>query len=140
MDIVLMAERCYCTHHHTEEQNSYAPPPRRHNNNSNNNGHRDRENHRSEQQQHTPPDPSRNHERRNYNIDNVGNNRVDSLKALALGLNSQATASEIKYQFRRLSLIYHPDKYSDALQISKEQATAHFQLINNAYNFLRRNR
>ena len=87
--------------------------------------------------QNTPPpnDPSQNHKRNDYNINNVGHNKTDSLKAL--GLNAQTTASEIKHRFRQLSLIYHPDKYNDTLDISKEQATAHFQLINNAYDYLR---
>ncbi|KAL7431045.1 hypothetical protein ACHAXH_001422 [Discostella pseudostelligera] len=45
---------------------------------------------------------------------------------------------EIKHQFRRLSLVYHPDKYNPTLGITKELATAHFQLLNNAYTYLRR--
>jgi hypothetical protein len=130
-------ERQQQHHRRTNEQDdSHMPPPGRRNNNTNNNRERDHRYHRHEQERHAPPDPSRNHERQDYNIDNVGNNKIDSLKAL--GLNSQATPSEIKHRFRRLSLIYHPDKYSDAMQISKEQATAHFQLINNAHDFLRK--
>lgn len=82
-----------------------------------------------------PPDPSRNHENSNYNIANVGRNRYDSIKAL--GLTDDATISDIKHRFRTLSLIYHPDKYNESLGISKETATEHFQLLNNAYMFLR---
>ena len=121
--------------HQENEQDSYTPPPRHRN--TNNNRREDRRNHENERRQNTPPDPSRNHERQDYNVDDVGRNKTDSLKAL--GLNPRATPTEIKHRFRQLSLIYHPDKYSDALEISKEQATAHFQLINNAYDFLRRN-
>lgn len=120
-----------------DEDNNYHPPPPRHNN-TDNRRHRHQNSNRS---QHTnnqePPDPTRNHERQDYNVNNVGHNRNDSLKAL--GLNLQATTSEIKHRFRRLSLIYHPDKYTESLPISKEEATFHFQLINNAYDFLRNN-
>jgi hypothetical protein len=118
-----------------DDQDSYSPPPRHRNNNHRRNDNRN--NRSGQQQEDTPPDPSRNHERQDYDTDNVGATKIDSLKAL--GLNQRATTSKIKHRFRRLSLIYHPDKYSDALPISKEQATAHFQLINNAYDFLRRN-
>jgi DnaJ-class molecular chaperone len=65
----------------------------------------------------------------------MGKSRTDSLRAL--GLHLQATDGEIKHRFRRLSLIYHPDKYNNTLGISKEEATSHFQPINNAYDFLK---
>jgi curved DNA-binding protein CbpA len=55
-----------------------------------------------------------------------------------MGLNLTATAREVRIQFRILSMIYHPDKYSPAtLDISPLEAQAHFQLINNAHAYLR---
>jgi len=112
--------------------NTEREQPRQNNNRSNQ--HR-RRTPRDSNENATPPDPSRNHTQSNYNLENVGKNRTDSL--LALGLHFQATDGEIKHRFRRLSLIYHPDKYIDTLGISKEEATSHFQLINNAYDFLK---
>ena len=44
---------------------------------------------------------------------------------------------EIKSNFRRLCLKFHPDKYSPDLGISPEQGMAMFQMYNNAYEFLR---
>ena len=79
--------------------------------------------------------PNQNHTRNNYDIANDGCTRTDSLRAL--GLHTNATLTEIKHRFRSLSLIYHPDKYNPSLEISKEDATAHFQIINNAYDYLK---
>ena len=119
-------------------------PPSDDNQREHNSQHRDHRNsHRDHQRprdrdhhQETPSDPAHNHTRRDYNPDNVGRNRMDSLRAL--GLQPNATQSEIKHRFRRLSLIYHPDKYSDTiLDISKDDSTSHFQLLNNAYDYLR---
>jgi curved DNA-binding protein CbpA len=54
-----------------------------------------------------------------------------------MGLNLTATAWEVRTQFRILSMIYHPDKYSPAtLDIPPLKAQAHFQLINNAHAYL----
>ncbi|KAL7526052.1 hypothetical protein ACHAXR_001293 [Thalassiosira sp. AJA248-18] len=36
-------------------------------------------------------------------------------------------------------MVYHPDKYSPSISMSVEEATVHFQLLNNAYMFLRAN-
>jgi len=132
-------------------------PPRQHNTNqtqaednhdnrnNENNNQQDRERPQNNRRRTTappppppPPNPSHNHTRRDYNINNVGHTKTDSLKAL--GLKNNATDTEIKHQFRRLSLIYHPDKYSNALELTALEATAHFQLLNNAYQFLRQNR
>jgi curved DNA-binding protein CbpA len=55
-----------------------------------------------------------------------------------MGLRENATSREIRTQFRILSMIYHPDKYSPSiLDISAIEAQAHFQLLNNAYSYLR---
>jgi len=134
----------------TPTQNTDDNPPHtegqtNHDDTRNNNRHRRR---RPRDQQRTPgstpnrnhhsephPDPTQNHTRCDYDPTNVGRTRADSLRAL--GLNDNATDNEIKLQFRRLSLIYHPDKYSDTLGISEDEATAHFQILNNAYSYLR---
>ncbi|KAL7437638.1 hypothetical protein ACHAXH_004866 [Discostella pseudostelligera] len=55
-----------------------------------------------------------------------------------MGLRDNATPREIRTQFRILSMIYHPDKYSPLiLDITTTKAQAHFQLLNNAYSYLR---
>jgi DnaJ-class molecular chaperone len=60
---------------------------------------------------------------------------TESLKILNLPMN--ACNNEIKKQFRRLSLTYHPDKHLLMLGITREEATAHVQMLNNAGEFLR---
>jgi hypothetical protein len=70
---------------------------------------------------HAPP-PENSHNQSNYNPEGVGINQRDSL--LALGLPANSSEREIKTRFRRLSLIYHPDKYSPLLGITPQQATA----------------
>ena len=110
-----------------------------HNHNNPNNQHQrnqdNRQNRTNHQQRNTENEPKLNHTRTNYNILNVGRTRIDSIRAM--GLHTNCTTTEIKHRFRILSLIYHPDKYDDSLGITKEEATAHFQTINNAYSLLR---
>ena len=118
---------------HGEQQQQNPPPPRQ--------DRRERRNHqhRHHYQYHPappPPTPSANHHINDYNIDNVGRTAQDSLRAM--GLRGNATPREIRTQFRDLSMIYHPDKYSPSiLDISATEAQAHFQLLNNAYSYLR---
>ena len=80
-----------------------------------------------------PPSPPSNR-RPSYDIEGVGRNRHDSL--LALELPHHATEREIRTQFRKMSLKYHPDRYSPDIGMTLEEATSHFQLINNAHEFL----
>ncbi|KAL7427013.1 hypothetical protein ACHAXH_001967 [Discostella pseudostelligera] len=55
-----------------------------------------------------------------------------------MGLRDNATPREIRTQFRVLSMIYHPYKYSPLiLDITITEAQAHFQLLYNAYSYLR---
>jgi hypothetical protein len=84
---------------------------------------------------HAPPSPRSNHTSTNYDPELVNSNKNHALRAL--GLPRNATEREVRTKFRRLSMIYHPDKYSPALGISQERATAHFQTINNANEYLR---
>ena len=90
---------------------------------------------RRDNNQHQPPSPRSNHTSNNYNPELVGSNKRHALRAL--GLQNNATEREVRLKFRRLSMIYHPDKYSPQLGISQEEATAHFQTLNNAYEYLR---
>lgn len=60
-----------------------------------------------------------------------------------LGLPNTATVTEAKRAYRKLALIYHPDKFEDNRAIlaergiiTKEQATAAFQKISNAWERL----
>jgi preprotein translocase subunit Sec63 len=66
-----------------------------------------------------PQAPEENHNRRNWNPEGIGRNMTDSLKILNLPMN--ASNNEIKKQFRRLSLTYHPDRYSPMLGILEKK-------------------
>ena len=84
------------------------------------------------------PPPTRNESNNStprFNPEGVGNNKSDSLGAL--GLQRGATEREVRSAFRRLSLKYHPDRYSPTLGITVEESTAHFQMLNNAHEHLR---
>ena len=83
-----------------------------------------------------PPGPNRdNNSAPRFNPEGVGSNKLDSLGAL--GLRRGATEREVRSAFRRLSLKYHPDRYSPTLGITLEESTAHFQMLNNAHEHLR---
>ena len=59
----------------------------------------------------------------------------DSFKVLDLGIG--ASKMEVKVQFRKLSRVYHPDVHKSAQTgVTDPEATAFFQLINNAYSYL----
>ena len=60
----------------------------------------------------------------------------DSLKIL--GLTYSATLQEVKTRFRANARIYHPDQHRpERTGLTAEEATKHFQLLNNAYEYLR---
>ena len=64
----------------------------------------------------------------------------DSLKILDLGLG--ASEREVKLSYRRLTSIFHPDKWEHSrhttgMTLPETTATAHFQMLNNAQSFLR---
>ena len=118
------------------QQHQHNPPPPRHD--------RRRQRRRNQHHQHhyqhhpapPPSPPSTNHYINDYSVANVGRTAHDSLRAM--GLRTNATPREIRTQFRVLSMIYHPDKYSPSiLDITATIAQAHFQLLNNAYSYLR---
>ena len=102
---------------------------------NNTNNQRRNERPRQDPNRNDTPEPSQNHTRTDYNVQNVGRTRSDSLRALGLEIN--ATNAEIKRRFRTLSLIYHPDKYNESIGITKTQATEHFQILNNAHDYLK---
>lgn len=47
-----------------------------------------------------------------------------------------ATADDIKKSFRRISLIYHPDKISHLGEEARENSEAHFKAVRKAYDIL----
>lgn len=47
-----------------------------------------------------------------------------------------ATADDIKKNFRRISLIYHPDKISHLGEEARENSEAHFKAVRKAYDIL----
>ncbi|KAL7430615.1 hypothetical protein ACHAXH_002669 [Discostella pseudostelligera] len=128
-------------HHHHQQQNRHNHPHSQHNRSNNHSSPPSpRQHHRrrnDQQQEHSPPPPPSNHINSNYNTNNVGHTIHDSLRAM--GLRDDATGRDIRVQFRILSMIYHPDKYSPLVlpDISQQDAQAHFQLLNNAYSYLR---
>ena len=68
-------------------------------------------------------------------LDNTEENYIGILQ-----LPINPTEREIKVQYRRLSRIYHPDKYDGSTNsMTKDQAQEHFKTINNAYKLLRTN-
>jgi hypothetical protein len=73
---------------------------------------------------------------RQYDPDKIGRCMWDSFRIFSLGIGASET--EIKVQYRALSRIYHPDTHKPG-QTGKtsEEATTFFQLINNAYSYLR---
>ena len=76
--------------------------------------------------------------RRGYNADDVRKTRKYSLGIL--NLIGNATKREVKTDYFKISVIYHPDKHRLASTImSPNQGEGHFKLVNNAYKFLRMN-
>ena len=64
-----------------------------------------------------------------------GDIRLKSLSVL--GLSYEVTERELKQKYRSLARIYHPDKNQSTITgLTKEEATALFQTINNSYSFL----
>lgn len=53
-----------------------------------------------------------------------------------LGVNKDATADEIKSSFRKLSLLYHPDRQVGKSESEKKDAEEKFKEINEAYTVL----
>lgn len=53
-----------------------------------------------------------------------------------LALNNDATTDAVKKAYRRLALIYHPDKHATATAKAKQDASTKFQQIGFAYAVL----
>ena len=61
----------------------------------------------------------------------------NSLKILGLGLG--ASEQEVKLAYRRLTSIFHLDKWEHSRHttgMTLPETTAHFQMLNNAQSFL----
>ncbi|EJK74607.1 hypothetical protein THAOC_03704 [Thalassiosira oceanica] len=85
-----------------------------------------------------PPRASREEEptSRQNDPEGVGRNLFDSFGVLGLGLD--ATEMDVKTVYRMLALQYHPDKNDpERTGMTRDQATAHFQLLNTANSYLR---
>ena len=85
-----------------------------------------------------PPRAHRDEEptNRQWNPEGVGRNLFDSFGVLGLGFD--ATEMDVKTAFRMLALRYHPDKNDPEITgMNRDQATAHFQLLNTANSYLR---
>lgn len=53
-----------------------------------------------------------------------------------LGLTSDTTPESIKKAYRRLALVYHPDKHNTASDAAKAEASIKFQQISFAYSVI----
>ena len=85
-----------------------------------------------------PPRAHRDEEptNRQWNPEGVGRNLFDSFGVLGLGFD--ATEMDVKTAFRMLARCYHPDKNDPEITgMNRDQATAHFQLLNTANSYLR---
>lgn len=63
-----------------------------------------------------------------------GEQDVDLYAVLSLGRD--AKAEDIKKAYRRLALVYHPDKHASAATDAKDSASHRFQQIGFAYSVL----
>ncbi len=67
----------------------------------------------------------------------VGQSMSHSLKILGLGLCASET--EIKVHYRQLACKYHPDKNDYvAPELTMEEATEFFKLLNNVNDYLKK--
>ena len=53
-----------------------------------------------------------------------------------LGIDKNASESEIKKAYRKMAMQYHPDKFANATDKEKEEAEHKFKEINDAYQVL----
>ncbi len=90
--------------------------------------------------------------RRISNIFNISSIEFDSLKApyikhidqnwayKALEIEPAASAEEIKKAYRRMAMKYHPDKVVNLGEDIKKSATEKFRAVNEAYEYLKKQR
>ena len=53
-----------------------------------------------------------------------------------LGVSKDASKEEIKKAYRKLALIYHPDKHTNSTEETRAEASAKFQQVGYAYTVL----
>jgi len=108
-------------------------------------------NQESENEDTPPPSPRPNQRReesppptprsgRAFDPKGVGHNLYDSLNILGLGYG--ASFAEVNARFKKLALLYHPDKYKKntdlkLLKMSKTDAVKRFRLVKDARNYLK---
>jgi len=96
--------------------------------------------HEQQPQPTNPPNPTEYNPKRWLNDENfciqVGRSMSQSLTILGLGFGASET--EIRVCYRQLARKYHPDKNSPAITgLSASEASAFFQLLNNAHEYLK---
>ena len=83
-----------------------------------------------------PPPPSRS----SYNHSTIppsplSNNNISN-HFETLGIAITFYLKEVKFSYRNLIPIFHPDKYNNKKLVTEEEGRTKFQLIFNAYKFL----
>ena len=96
--------------------------------------------HEQQPQSTNPPNPAEYNPKRWLNDENfciqVGRSMSQSLTILGLGFGASET--EIRVHYRQLARKYHPDKNSPAITgLSASEASAFFQLLNSAHEYLK---
>jgi preprotein translocase subunit Sec63 len=96
--------------------------------------------HEQQPQSTNPPNPAEYNPKQWLNDENfctqVGRSMSQSLTILGLGFGASKT--EIRVHYRQLACKYHPDKNSPAITgLSASEASAFFQLLNNAHEYLK---
>ena len=73
----------------------------------------------------------------NKSCTNVGTNIEDSLAFLGININ-KATEGLIKHRYKELARMHHPDNNKpEVTGLNYREATNFFQLLGNAYSFLK---
>jgi hypothetical protein len=89
------------------------------------------------QQKPVHPPPAQVDSGQDYIPEQVGRSVYDNLKILSLGLG--APEREIKLAYQRIACLHHPDKWNQAqatTDMTLQETTEQFQLLNNAHAFL----
>lgn len=57
-----------------------------------------------------------------------------------LGITSNATDDEVKKAYRKMAMLYHPDRQVNASETDQQHAANKFRAINKAYEYIKQTR